>query len=243
MESLTSGSAAPAGIHSRTVERKSGAGDVFQHGEGGAAAVGDHFPIPDTEVGVGVGVGESRGLREGMGEGVEVEAEDFGEGRIGGHLADADRIERGVEVGERGIDVEALGSGGGFGGGAETGGAADEVGALGRLPDGEEAAGAGAGHGAVVAVGDGAQGLVDVLDEFGEVEGELAGGFGGAGIDNDDGVGGDLCGERGIARFVLRFVAVEPVDDGVAGGRAMRRRRAEGRRGRRARRPSPGCDG
>ena len=153
-----------------------------------------------------------------MGEGIEVEVECFGEGGSGGHLADADRVERGVEVGEGGIDVEILGSGGGFGGGAETGGAADEVGALGGLPDGEEAAGGGAGDGAVVAVGDGAQGLVDVLDEFGEVERELAGGVGGAGIDDDDGMGGDVGGESGIAGLVFRFVAVEPVDDGVAGG-------------------------
>ena len=140
-----------------------------------------------------------------MGEGVEVEVEDFGERGIGGHLADADRIEGRVEVGEGGIDVEALGSGGGFGDAAETGGAADEVGALRGLPDGEEAAGGGAGDGAVVAVGDGAQGLVDVLDEFGEIEGKLAGGVGGAGIDDDDGVGGDVGGEGGIAGRVLRL--------------------------------------
>jgi hypothetical protein len=86
------------------------------------------------------------------------------------------------------------------------------------VPDGEEAAGGGAGDGAVVAIGDGAQGLVDVLDEFGEVERELAGGVGGAGVDEYDGVGGDVGGEPGIADLVLRFVAVEPVDDGVARG-------------------------
>ena len=68
----------------------------------------------------------------------------------------------------------------GFGGSAETGGAADEVGTFGCLPDGQEAAGAGTGHRSVVAVGDGAGRLVDVINEFGEVEGELAGSFGGA---------------------------------------------------------------
>jgi hypothetical protein len=67
----------------------------------------------------------------------------------------------------------------------------------------------------MVAVGDGAQGLIDLLDEFGKVEGELAGSLGGAGIDHDDGVGGDICGERGITGFILRFVAVEPVAGGA----------------------------
>src|ERR1035437_7472090 len=110
-----------------------------------------------------------------------------------------------------------MGSGGGFGGRAEAGGAGHEVGALGGLPDGEEPARGGPGHGAVVAVRYGAQGLVDLLDEFGAVERELAGGVGGAGIDHDDGVGGDVSGERGIARLVFRFVAVEPVDHWVAG--------------------------
>src|ERR1017187_10216635 len=75
-------------------------------------------------------------------------------------------------AGEGGIDVEVLGSGGGFGEGAETGSASNEVGALGGLPDGEEAAGGGAGYGAVAAVGKGAQGLIDLVDEFGEVEPE-----------------------------------------------------------------------
>src|ERR1019366_5097278 len=79
------------------------------------------------------------------------------------------------------------------------------------------AAGGGAGDGAVAAVGDGAQVLVDLLDEFGEVERELAGGVGRAGVHQDDRVGGDVGGEPGIARLVLRFIAVEPVDHGVAG--------------------------
>src|ERR1022692_4032949 len=51
---------------------EAGAGDVFQHGEGGTAAVGNHFPVPDAEVGVRVGVAEGSGLGERMGEGVEV---------------------------------------------------------------------------------------------------------------------------------------------------------------------------
>src|ERR1035437_4358942 len=110
-----------------------------------------------------------------------------------------------------------MGSGGGFGERAEARGAGHQVGALGGLPDGEEPASGGPGHGAVVAVRYGAQRLVDLLDEFGEVERELAGGVGGAGIHNNYGVGGDVSGKRGIARQVLRFVGVEPVDHGVAG--------------------------
>ena len=161
---------------------------------------------------------ENGGLGQGMGKGIEVEVEYLGEGGIGGHLPDADRVEGGVEVGQGRIDVEILGAGRGFDGAAETGGAADEIGALRCLENGQKAAGGGTGDGAVVAVGDGAQGFVDVLDEFGEIERKLAGGVGGAGIDDDDGVGGDVGGQGGIAGRVFGFVAVEPVDDGVAGG-------------------------
>src|ERR1035441_4017045 len=87
---------------------------------------------------------------------------------------------------------------------------------------GNEPVGGGAGGRGVVAVGDGAQGLVDVLDEFGEVERELAGGVGGTGLDDDDGVGGEPGGESGVAGRVLRLVAVKPVDDRVAGGARCR---------------------
>ncbi len=70
----------------------------------------------------------------------------------------------------------------------------------------------------MVAIRDGAEGLVDALDKFGEIEGELAGGVGGAGVGNDHGMGGDVGGESGVAGLILRFVVVKPIDDRVAGG-------------------------
>ncbi len=160
---------------------------------------------------------ENGGLGQGMGKGIEVEVEYLGEGGISGHLPDADRVEGRVEVGQGRIDVEILGAGRGIDGTAETGCAADEIGALRCLENGQKAAGGRAGDGAVVAVGDGAQGFVDVLDEFREIERKLAGGVGGSGIDDDDGVDGDVGGQGGIAGRIFSFVTVEPVDDGVAG--------------------------
>src|SRR5690348_4361024 len=109
-----------------------------------------------------------------MGESIEMEIEYFGERGIGNCLADSDRVDSRVEVGQRGIDVELLGAGRGLDDPAETGGAPDEIGALCGLENGQKAAGGGARDAPVIAVGDGSQGFVDVLDEFGEIEWKLA---------------------------------------------------------------------
>jgi hypothetical protein len=153
-----------------------------------------------------------------MDEGVEVEIESLGDGGGSSRLAHPDSLQHGVKIAEVGIHLEALGSGRLFEWGAETGSTAHQVRALGGLPDGEEAPGGGPGHGPVVAVRDGAQRLVDVLNEFRKVERELSRGVGGPGIDHDHRVGAGVRADRPIARFVLRFVPVEPVDDRVPGG-------------------------
>ena len=133
-------------------------------------------------------------------------------------LPDVDGVEGGVKVVEGGFDVELLGSGRGFDDLTSTGRAADEVGAFRGLEDGQKAADGGTGDGTVVAVGEGAQRSVDVLDELGEIERKRSGGVDRAGVDDDERVGADVGGEGGIAGRVFGFVAMEPVDDGIAGG-------------------------
>jgi hypothetical protein len=85
----------------------------------------------------------------------------------------------------------------------------------GGLPDGVEAADAGTGDAAVIAVGEGAKSGVDPLGEFGEVEREGAGSLHRAGIHQDEVVGADVGGHGGIAGFGLGVVAVEPIDHGI----------------------------
>ena len=85
MESFTSGSEAPLGIHSRTAQSEAASGYVFEYGEGGPPPIGDDLPVPHAEVGVRVDVAEMVGLGQGMGKGVEVEIEYLGEWGSGRH--------------------------------------------------------------------------------------------------------------------------------------------------------------
>ena len=133
---------------------------------------------------------ERGGLGRRMGEGVEVEIQDLSQGGGGCRLTYADPLQHWVEIAEGGIHLKAERPGGSFGRGAETGCAAHQVGALGGLPHGQERPGCGPGHGAVVTIRDGAQRLVDALNEFGKIERELARGVGRAGIHYDHRVPG-----------------------------------------------------
>jgi hypothetical protein len=69
---------------------------------------------------------------------------------------------------------------------------------------------------AVVAVGNGAQCLIDVVHQFRKVERIRAHGFDGAAVHDDDVMCGHVTRGLGIALLVGLLVAVEPVDDRVA---------------------------
>ena len=105
--SLTLGSTAPSGTHSRTAERKPLRDTFSKHGEARPAAVRHHLPVPHAEVRVGINVAEGGRLGLGMREGVQVKIEHLGNRRRRRRLADAHGVERGVEFVERRFQIEA----------------------------------------------------------------------------------------------------------------------------------------
>ena len=114
-------------------------------------------------------------------------------------MPDFDVGEGGEKVVEGHGDWEVSGAGFGFALGEDAGGGADEVGTAGGFPEGQIAAGAVAADGAVGAVGEGTESAIDLLDELGKIEGEVAGEVGGPGVDEDEVVGGEECGDGLVA--------------------------------------------
>ena len=90
----------------------------------------------------------------------------------------------------------------------ETGGAAHQVGVFAGEEERHEAAARNARHGAMAAVRDGAQGAVDLLHQFGKVQGELALRVRRPSVHQNQLVRADVGGQPAFARRGLAFHAV-----------------------------------
>ena len=145
-----------------------------------------------------------------------MEIERGGQVRFGIQEAGAHRFIVDPEVFQGGIDLEAARTNGGGACRRESARAAGQIGCFGGLPKRQKARDAKTRDATVIAIGGRAKGTVDLAGEFGEVERIVAGGFDGAGIDDDDFVSGGVRGELGAAGFLAGFVAVKPVDHRVA---------------------------
>jgi hypothetical protein len=151
-------------------------------------------------------------------DGVQAPVIETDEVALAGDQAGAHAGVVGAEIVEIPFGGEALGADGIFGRPHEAGGAREQIGILAGDPESHEPAGGITGDTAVVAVGDGAEGMVELVDQFRQVERKLADGFDGPGIGHNDVVGADIRRDRPAVIGLLggSLVTVQPINDRIA---------------------------